>query len=117
MQIMAISTLKYVNMSLSKNLDSLKACIKKVNKEFTGISKTHLKDKPNDYLNLPRYNIECANGIGQEKGGVCMFISDKVKYKLMKDLCHAIINFESCLTEIESKKLKEYCHRSCVQGS
>ena len=41
--------------SLSKNFDSLKACIKKTNKEFSviGISETHLKDKPNDYLNIP----------------------------------------------------------------
>ena len=32
-----------------------------------------------------------------------MFISDKVKYKLRKDLCYATSNFESCFVEIESK--------------
>ena len=90
--------------SLSNNLDSLKACIKEVNKEFsvTGISETHLKDKPN----LPGYSIEYTNRIGREKGGVCMFISHKVKHKLRKDLCHATSNFESCFLEIESKNSK-----------
>ena len=90
---------------MSENFDSLKACIKKTNKEFSviGISETHLKDKPNDYLNIPGYSIEYTNRIGREKGGVCMFISDKVKYKLMKDLCYATSNFESCFVEIESK--------------
>ena len=93
---------------MSKNFDSLKACIKEVNKEFSviGISETHLKDKPNDYLNLPGYSIEYTNRIGREKGGVCMFISDEVKYKLRKDLCHATSNFESCFIEIESKNSK-----------
>ena len=32
-----------------------------------------------------------------------MFISDKVKYNLRKDLCYATSNFESCFVEIESK--------------
>ena len=70
------------------------------------ISETHLKDKPNDYLNLPEYSIEYTDRIGREKGGVCMFISDKFKYKLRKDLCHAISNFESCFIEIENKNSK-----------
>ena len=41
--------------SLCKNFDSLKACTKEVIKEFIDIeiSETRLKDKPNNYLNIP----------------------------------------------------------------
>ena len=54
--------------SLSKNFDSLKACIKETNKEFSviGISETHLKDKPYDNLNIPGCSIEYANRIGRD---------------------------------------------------
>ena len=43
---------------MSKNFDELKVCMKVVNTEFNviGLCETHLKDKPNDYLNLPGYN-------------------------------------------------------------
>ena len=58
------------------------------------------------YLNLPGYNIEYTNRIGREKGGVCMYISDKVKYKLRKDLCPENSNYESYFIEIESKSDK-----------
>ena len=93
---------------MSKNFDELKACMKVVNTEFNviGLCETHLKDKPNDYLNLPGYNIEYTNRIGREKGGVCMLVSDKMKYKLRKDLSHANVNYESCFIEIECKNSK-----------
>ena len=83
---------------MSKNVDELKACMKVVNAEFNviGLCETHLKDKPNDYLNLPGYNIECANRISREKGGVCMLVSDT----------NANVNYESCFIEIECKNLK-----------
>ena len=60
--------------SLSKNFDKLQECIKTLNKDFSviGLSETHLKDKPNDFYSLSRYNIEYMNRIGREKGGVCM---------------------------------------------
>ena len=63
---------------MAKNFDDLKACMKVVNTEFnvTGLCETHLKDKPNDYLNLLGYNIEYTNRIGSKKGGVCMLISE-----------------------------------------
>ena len=46
--------------SLSKNLDSLKECIKSCECKFDiiGISETHLKDKPNDLQNVDGFNIE-----------------------------------------------------------
>ena len=77
--------------------------MKVVNTEFNviGLCVTHLKDKTNDYLNLQGYNIEYINRIGREKGGVCMLISDKMKYKLRKDLCHTNGNYKSWFTEIE----------------
>ena len=89
--------------SLSKNFDSLKECIKSLDCDFTviGVSETHLKDKPNDIHNINGYNIEYTNRAGREKDGVCMYISDQVKYKLRTDLCQANSSFESCFIEIE----------------
>jgi hypothetical protein len=94
--------------SLNGNFEKLQECIKSLQCEFTviGISETHLKDKPNDYLNLPGYTLEYTNRIGQEKGGVCMYVSDKLNYKLRKDLCIANTNYESCFIEIEMGKQK-----------
>ena len=50
--------------------------------------------------------MNIRTGLVGIKGGVCMYISDKVKYKLRKDLCHANSNYESCFIEIESKSDK-----------
>ena len=59
-----------------KKFDKLKECVKALNCDFNvvGISETHLKDKPNDYNNLPGFTIEYTNRNDREKGGVCMFI-------------------------------------------
>ena len=99
---------KFLNVnirSLSNNLDSLKECIKSLDCKFDviGMSETHLKDKPNDIVRIEGYNIEYTNRIGREKGGVCMFISEELKYKLRTDLCQANSNYESCFIEIENK--------------
>ena len=66
------------------------------------ISETHLKEKLNDYFNIPGFTIEYTNRNDREKGGVCMFISDQVKYKLRTDLSQANSSFESCFIEIEN---------------
>ena len=94
--------------SLSKKLEKLKECIKTLSKDFSiiGLSETHLKEKPNDVYNLSGYNIEYMNRVGREKGGVCMYVSDKINYKLRKDLCHANSNYESCFIEIECHNAK-----------
>ena len=44
-------------------------------------------------------DIEYTNIIGRGKGGVCMYINEKIKYKLRTDLCRASSNFESCFIE------------------
>ena len=44
---------------------------------IVGLSETHLKDKPNDFYSLSVYNF-----IGRGKGGVCIYIDDKIKYIL-----------------------------------
>ena len=90
--------------SLSKNFDKLNECLKILKTDFTviGISETHLKEKPSEIYNLPGYSLEFVNRNEREKGGVCLYISDKVKYKLRKDLCHANSTYESCFIEIES---------------
>ena len=90
--------------SLGKNLDKLKNCIKVLDHDFTiiGLSETHLKGKPHDFYNLPNYNMEYTNRIGREKGGVCLYISNHIKYKLRKDLCIANTNYESCFIEVEN---------------
>ena len=82
--------------SLSKNFDSLKECLKSLDCEFAviGVSETHVKDKPNEIYNIPGFNVEYTNRIGREKGGVCLYISDKIKYKLKTDLCEANSNYE-----------------------
>ena len=68
-----------------------------------GLSETHLKDQPNTLYNLDGFNIEYVNRIGREKGGVCLYVTEKVKYKLRTDLCIANSSFESCFIEIECK--------------
>ena len=67
-----------------------------------------MKSKPTDYYNIPGYNIEYTNRIGQEKGGVCLFISDKVKYTLRSDICIANNSFESCLWKAK-KEIDKMC--------
>ena len=57
-----------------------------------------LKDKTHEYLQLPDYNLEYLNRVGQNSGGVCV----NIKYKLTTDLCRANSNFESCFIEIEN---------------
>ena len=92
--------------SMGKNLEKLELCMKTLNHKFTaiGLSETHLKDKPLDCYYLPGYNFEYVNRIGREKGGVGMFISNDVKYKVRHDLCNANQHFESCFVEIEKKQ-------------
>jgi len=94
--------------SLSKNFPKLKECIESLNHNFTiiGLSETHLKDEPHTYYNLPGYSMEYTNRINRDKGGVCMYISDNVKYKVRHDLCRATSNYESCFIEIENCKFK-----------
>ena len=83
-------------------------CMKTLSHKFTaiGLSETHLKDKPLEYYHLPGYNFEYMNRVGREKGGVGLYISNDVKYKLRHDLCRAKSNFESCFVEIENNNMK-----------
>ena len=78
------------------------------NYKFTviGISETHFKGMPLGYYNLPGYKMEFVNRIGCEKVGVCLYITDKVKYKKRKDLWIANSNYESCFIEIEHENAK-----------
>ncbi len=99
--------------SISKNFDSLKEFLKSTNTEFAviGISETHLKDKPSDIYNLSGYNIEFTNRVGREKGGVCLYISEQIKYKVRKDLCLANNSYESCFIGFPGK------HKDIVVGT
>ena len=113
MSILVVYLFLNVNIrSISKNFEKLKECLETLDHEFTiiGISETHMKDKPLEYYHLPGYNIEYTNRINREKGGVCMYITEKVKYKLRADLSVANSNYESCFIEIENSKHKNiYC--------
>ena len=92
--------------SLFKIFYSLKECLKSLDCKFAiiGVSETHLKDKPNAFYNIPGFNVEYTKRIDREKGGVCLYISDEIKYKLRTDLCVANANFESRFIEIECKR-------------
>ena len=46
--------------------------------------------------------MEFTNRVNREKGGVCLYISDEIKYTLRKDLCKANENFESCFVKIDN---------------
>ena len=96
--------------SLNTNFERLKQHMKTTNHEYRiiGLSETHLKDKPTEYYNLSgyRYSLEYTNRTRYEKGGVCMYISQNVKYKLKNDLCKATPNYESCLIEIDQEEGK-----------
>ena len=76
---------------MTTNSDSLKECMKSLDCKFDviGMSETHLKDKLNDIISIEGYNIEYTNKLGREKGSVCMFISEELKYKLRTYLCQA----------------------------
>ena len=94
--------------SISKNFEKLKECLKTVNYDFTviGLSETHLKDKPHDYYNLSGYRLEYVNRVSRSKGGVCMYVTNKVDYKVTTDLCNANSNYESCFIEIQRTNAK-----------
>ncbi len=94
--------------SISKNFDKLKECLESLNHDFTviGISETHLKEKPHEYYNLPGYKMEYVNRTRCKMGGVCIYVSDKVKYKVRRDLCCASSDYESCFIEIERNNAK-----------
>ena len=92
--------------SINKNFE--KENLKVINNEFNiiGLSETHLKDAPADYYKLPGYKIEYTNRINRQKGGVCLYISNGVKYIKRHDLCIANENLESCFVEIEQDNSK-----------
>ena len=46
--------------------------------------------------------MEFTNRVNREKGGVCLYVSDEIKYTLRKDLCISNENFESCFVEIDN---------------
>ncbi len=94
--------------SINKNFEKLKECLKTVDHDFSiiGLSETHLKDTPLDYYNLDGYNMEYTNREGRQKGGVCLYVSNGISYKLRSDLCIANANFESCFIEIENSDTK-----------
>ena len=48
--------------------------------------------------------MEYTNRTYKGTGGVCMYISEKFKYKLRSDLCIAHESFESCFIEIENQR-------------
>ena len=75
----------------------------KVDHDFAVIRVTemHLQCQPHEYYNLPGYELEYVNRVGCNKGGVCVYISNKVKYKVRTDLCNANSNHELCFIEIE----------------
>ena len=52
--------------------------------------------------------MEFVNRVGCEKGGECIYVTNKVKYKIRKDLFIANSNLchESCFIEIERKNVK-----------
>ena len=92
--------------SLNKNLDKLKECLKAVKSKFSiiGLTETQLTDKPADYLKLPGYNLDHVNRVGQNSGGVCLYISNDIKYRIKNELCKANNNYESCFIEIGQTK-------------
>ena len=49
--------------------------------------------------------MEYVNRVDRGKGGVCIYVNDKVKFKTRKDLWVANANFESCFIEIERQNV------------
>ena len=74
----------YSNSDLENDIDSLNEC-----SDFD-------ITKADTILNI-QIDLE------EKRGGVCMFISEELKYKLRTDLCQANSNYESCFIEIENK--------------
>ena len=73
-----------------------------------GLSKTHLKEKPNDFYKLSGYQYWIHEQGWTRESGVYMYVSDKISYKLRKDICHANSNYESSFIEIECNNGKNY---------
>ena len=94
--------------SLRKNFDKIKECLKEMEHYFTiiGVSETHLKEKPTQYYDMPGYNFEYTNRVDRGKGGVGMYVSQLIEYKVRKDLNKTTPNFESCFIEIDRRNKK-----------
>ena len=94
--------------SCQKNFDKIKECLKEIEHYFTiiGVSETHLKEKPTQYYDLPGYNFEYTNRVDRGKGGVVMYVSQLINYKVRKDLNKTTPNFEYCFIEIDRNNQK-----------
>ena len=55
---------------------------------------------------MPDYNFEYTNRVDHGKGGVGMYVSQLINYKIRKDLNKTTPNFESCFIEIDRNNQK-----------
>ena len=96
--------------SVTKNFESLKELLAESNVTFPiiGLVETWLKDKPHNYYHLNGYNLELCNRQNKKGGGVCLYVDEKISYKVRVDINELNhLKYTECLfIEIERDKLQ-----------
>jgi hypothetical protein len=95
--------------SMNANFDELKSLFQMSNHKFSiiAVSETYFKCTPPDYFQLPGYQFVYRNRVDKRKGGVGIYASNKIKYKIRSDLnAISTSSFESFYIEVEMEKGK-----------
>ena len=91
--------------SLYKIFDAFKNVLDccKIDFEVIGLVKSWLKDKPLDYFHMDGCSLEFSNRKNGRCGGVCLYISDRMKYNIRYDIAQINHpeNVETVFVEIE----------------
>ena len=74
--------------SMNKNFDELNRLLQSIDQHFSiiAVTETHLKCTPPDYFNLTGYQFVYKNRETKSKGGVGMYISNDISFKIRADL-------------------------------
>ena len=90
--------------SLPKNFDQMRNYLHTLHSDFSvmGLSETWLKnsDMPFNIYSIPGYQLETNNRTGRVGGGVALYISSDLHYKVRLDLSHSSDSFESIFIEV-----------------
>ena len=79
--------------SISNKFDSLKNLINTLNILFQiiGLTKTWLNENNKDCFTMNNYEYFGSNRLGKRGGGVCLYVSKELEYKIRNDLTKNMI--------------------------
>ena len=92
---------------IKKNLDNFLLYLDSLNFPFTvvGLSETWLKDHDSQLYNLPGYSLIENHRIGQNGGGVGIFVKSNVEYYERSDLTYMTEHCETIFIELDKDSL------------